>query len=434
MIIDKKITQITGNYKSTGEKESESQEIAITYSVISDSWYDGPKTIAAQGQAERITSATGNVLGWLKPDSYYCFGNEIDYNLTASEVKVSERTVLHADDEYTISINPDGINLNRNKSRFALIRWTVLQTFRKASSTTLTLTHSTEYEEEDFTVDVRTGKYILNSAGDPFPSKPKKRIPIFKFVLKRQEKENPLFKCQLYANVVNSDLWHGMKPGSVLMDSIGAEWKDNIWNVTYTFKYKNRGWGEKYLDFGKNERKEVKIDVKDRNGNFFERMVVRKVPIINPSTGTAVNEPVQLDGHGKYQPLKKNEMDPAKLVKKKSNAIEQLAGKNKELMEVRSEMISEMDRDLKMKEELLLEKIKELEKSLMDIEDEITKANRGEPVFDKNEKEIPADIFPPIKFPLGNEYFWKYHGLPFSRLNLPNPFLIQSQPIKTINK
>lgn len=291
MILDIRIIDLNGTFNA------DSPKLSITFSVISDDWRDGPVAIAIQGTSEQIMDSTGKVLGWLPRGQHYDFGNDIDYGLLAADVEVGDRKVLDADDEYTLHV----LDMKRNNNRSALIRWTVTQNFTKWSakndtpgngnengdpseSDMGTLDCSKEYYDVPFVRDARTGKLILNSAGDPFTPTPAMRRAIRGFVFTRREKKNRLSLYEQYENVVNSDTWHGASPGTVLMESILPKWDGNVFNVTYSFKYKADGWGEKYLDTGLRKL-------------ITENETKKRVPIMGDENAP-IDSPVKLDGKG----------------------------------------------------------------------------------------------------------------------------------------
>jgi hypothetical protein len=102
-----KITSHTGNYSA------DEASVSITFTVITDDWRDGPLAIVTQGVANNIVDDTGKVLGWLQRGRPYRFGNEIDERIVASDVEISDRKILDAENEYELKIKSDEILLQR---------------------------------------------------------------------------------------------------------------------------------------------------------------------------------------------------------------------------------------------------------------------------------------------------------------------------------
>ncbi len=276
----------------TGKYDLESNEVSITYHAYTDDWRDGPLAIAQKGTSSVIVDDLGDVQGWLRPGTPYQFANEIDLNIIASEVDVSERTVIKGDDKYDLRISGKNIQLARNLYREAEIRWTVRQTFKMRSrinqkpkdepsvDDNFTYDASKETYEVPFVRDAISGKLILNSAGDPFIPTPTTKKVIRCFALARKERINRVKFYEQYENVVNADSWYGAPPETILMESIIPKWDGSLFNVTYSYKYKEDGWREKYLDTGYRKR--------DESGVY---------PILSDS-GTQIESPARLDGKG----------------------------------------------------------------------------------------------------------------------------------------
>ncbi|HBT77614.1 MAG TPA: hypothetical protein DEB39_11990 [Planctomycetaceae bacterium] len=297
MIILKRIISVS--HKSDGANP----EASVTFHVFSDEWRDGPFQIAYQGISDTIIDADGKVNGWLRRREMYRFGNDYDGRIGAAEIEVSERKIIDGDDEYEIVLNAAGVELKPNTGRTAIIRWTVRQTFRKpspgkeepenepAANDPITVRISREFVEVPFLRDVRTGKLIVNSVGDPFIPTPMRQAVIRNYSVTRKERANPYAKADLYENVVNSDDWYGAAPGEMLLTTIDPDFDGSSFTVTYNFKYKKGGWGEKILDTGLR-----KFEVQQENGEAESKYV--PVRIMMQESNTPVEEPVRLDGHG----------------------------------------------------------------------------------------------------------------------------------------
>ena len=256
--------------------------------------------IGLQGQATGIIDDDGNVLGWLPGGAFYRFGNEVDARIVASEVEISDRHVIDADNEFNLILSENDIQLAPQANRSAIIMWKAKQVFKKRNPSTqqpendepseddpFTLRCGREFVEVPFLRDERSKKLILNSAGDSFIPTPTKQVAIRTYALTRKEWANPCAKADMYENVVNSDTWNGANPGTLLMTSIDPEWGGNIWTVTYNYRYRKDGWGEKYLDTGF-----YKLYGSDK----------KRVPILNKDGQTPVTEPAKLDGSGDVLP------------------------------------------------------------------------------------------------------------------------------------
>jgi hypothetical protein len=115
-----------------------------------------------------------------------------------------------------------------------------------------------------------------------FNPPPTYRKAVSVYSLSRTEYVNPIAKANIYRNVVNSDIFHGAAPGTVLMDSISpSKNKDGHWEVSYKFKFNPDGWQIELLDIGTMEL--------DDDG---------KLRTILDAESHAIQEPVKLDGNG----------------------------------------------------------------------------------------------------------------------------------------
>jgi hypothetical protein len=418
MIIDKRITAHTGRY------DSESADVSITFQVITDEWKDGPLAIAIQGttESDNVTDDTGKVNGWLGRGKPYRFGHELDKRIIASEVEVSDRKPLDADNEFSLKISKNQIGLERDEHRIALVQWTVKQNFKKPSfenqepkeddnsgeDDLFTLKYGKEWIDVPFVRDVRTGKLILNSAGDPFIPTPAMKKAVRTYTLTRKERVNNLKLYEKYENVVNEDEWYGARPGTVLMEAITPSWDGNIFTVDYSFKYNSDGWGEKYLDTGLRRLETEVITIPHTDTWTIEKITNTKhFPINAPGSQTPVEEPVKLDGKGqlpihrveKEYPFLDTEGNPAKD-----------PDTNEELWYETGEPDYVTDSGDK--------KYEKQYNNYPGVDLPFDPPSRKNPETEKWEK-IPIEE---------QHYFWKYKELPFSVLKIPNPYSVEPKP------
>ncbi len=277
MLIEKTLTAHTAN------NDIDNPSASATFIVVSDNWQDGPMDISLQGIADRITDADGNFCGWLAPGTSYCFNNKTDSRLVAGTVEVSDPKVKDMYGTYNLDIGPNGIIMRPGMTSDVRVYWTVKQKYVERPEYTIECKQDAkdDVEEVRFLYDFVTGKPVVNSAGDFFPSEPKMKIPLLVYEITRREKNNPMTVREQYTYAVNSDPWCGAVPGTVLINSILPKWNGNYWEVKYVLKYKQRGWGEKFLDEGKRQIK---------NG--------RSIPILDNKTNTLAQGAQKLDGHG----------------------------------------------------------------------------------------------------------------------------------------
>ena len=270
--------KLTGHTATNG---TQNPTVTTVYTVVSDDPLDGPMQISLQGLGENIADATGEILGWVRPGLYYQFGGFTDPRLMAGKIEVSDPKLLTSSAEYALQVGEDGIVVIPNPVTEPRIQWTVKQTFSEIPE--FTIECKQEVEEVRFLYDEVSGNPVVNSAGDFFPSEPKMKIPILVYEITRFEINNPVAKRESYTYAVNADVWCGAEPGTLLMDSVLPTWNGNQWNVKYVMKYKQRGWGEKYLDEGLREIKNGKL-----------------ISILDPNKGTDITNAVKLDGHGRF--------------------------------------------------------------------------------------------------------------------------------------
>lgn len=409
MIFDKRITSITGKF------DSESPEYTITYKILSDNWRDGPLAIQMQGVAKSIVDASGRVQGWLKQGEPWIFGNENDRRVKASAVEVSDRKVIDSDEEYEIYIRNGGIQFSRSEHRIVVAQWTVKQSFKKESpeneepdddpsiDDAFQLRTSKEYYDVAFTRDMRTGKPVTNSAGDPFRPALSRRKVIRVFSLTRKERPNNLKLYEQYEDIVNKDEWYGAQPGTILMESIIPDWDGSIFTVTYNFKYKADGWGEKYLDTGMRyvRTKETKYPVYDHVTGLLTwktKSIKEYFPILTDGTQTTAEEPEKLDGTG-HVPIRRKD---------------------------RQEAFVDFD-GFPMKDSDT---------------GEILYRETGDPILDEKGNEILYKNFPGIDLPFDppdtpakdRHYFWKYKELDLEPLRIPNPYKVKAKDKPTVTE
>jgi hypothetical protein len=291
------LTNISGSFSL------DAKEINLEWIVFSDAINDFSIAIAQQGTIyDSIDADTGQVIpaqmvvngeakGWLPPGSHYHLGNEYWLGAFAGALTVSDRKIIRGTNNRQIQIG-DGKVEYVPATPEGLVQWKVTQKYstneNKAGSDepsaddAFTMKMSVETEEVPFERDVLTGKLVVNSAKQFFspPTTIKRKINVYSIT--RREPGNPVWKAKTYTNVVNTEIWYNALPGTLLMESITCDFDGKAWsNVTYTFKEKLEGWQTMLLDAGTAEF--------DDDGNL--------VAILNDD-GTAVSEPVKLDGTG----------------------------------------------------------------------------------------------------------------------------------------
>ncbi len=281
---------------TSGSFQLDTKEVTIEWLVFSDNLNDFTVEIAKQGQVEEMI-VDGEAKGWLWPGSPYVLGNDTWPTAYASNVDVSERKIIRGDGQYEIEF-ADGTVRFAKIAPTGTVRWKVVQKFSTKSSDKgeenpsvddkITISVSKEFEDVPFERDIRTGKLVLNSAGEFFVPAAVMRKAKRRFAISRRENPNPLIKSDAYENVVNSDNWYGAAPGTLLMESITCDYNGESWeNVTYNMIYKADGWQTKILDTGLNER-----ESKDFHA------LGELVPITLGGSETSVASPAKLDGRG----------------------------------------------------------------------------------------------------------------------------------------
>ncbi len=296
MLIEKTLTA------HTASNDVDNPNASATFTVISDNWKDGPLEISLQGIADQITDTEGRLQGWLAPGSLYCFDGKVDERLFASAIEVSDPKVRDMYGTYNLDIGPDGVIMRPGMTSDFRVYWTVKQKYVERPEYSIDCKQETE--EVRFLYEFATGQPVVNSAGDFFPSEPKMKIPLMVYEITRREKNNPITIRELYTYTVNTDPWCGAAPGTVLIDSILPKWNGNYWEVKYILKYKQRGWGEKFLDEGTREIENGKL-----------------IPILDPSTGTAFQKVAKLDGHGRFPIQRDSQGNPILDEKGKKKAL-----------------------------------------------------------------------------------------------------------------
>jgi hypothetical protein len=289
MIIEKILTNVTGSFNL------DVKEVDLEWIVFSDTVADFSIAVAMQGTLPRGANMiqNGQAAGWLPPGDFYRLGNEWWTTCYAFGVDVSDRMLI-GDGGYAVT---SVTGYSKSAPVNAQVRWRVKQKFstnaqKKESENgnpsvddKITVRMNIELEEVPFLQDFVTGRLVVNSAGQFFNQPPtfKRKIPVF--TISRREMINPLNKAVAYTNVVNSDLYYGAPPGTLLMDTITCDYDGVAWsNVTYILKQKTEGWQSWYLDTGYSEvRNEKLINILDDEG----------VP---------VSEPAKLNGLGQKLP------------------------------------------------------------------------------------------------------------------------------------
>jgi len=301
MLIEKTLTA------HTAANDVDNPSAGATFTVVSDDWQDGPLEISLQGIADCITDSDGKLHGWLAPGAFYRFNGTTDERLIAGTIEVSDPKVRDVYGTYNLDIGPKGIVLRPGMASDVRVYWTVRQKYVERPEYTIECKH--EVEEVRFLYDWATGQPVANSAGDFFPSEPKMKIPLMVYEITRREWNNPISVRQLYTYSVNSDPWCGAAPGTVLIDSILPKWNGNYWEVKYVLKFKENGWGEKFLDEGLREIE---------NG--------KRIPITDPSTGTPFQKVVKLDGYGRFPVQRDSQGNPILDAQKKKLPLTDFPG------------------------------------------------------------------------------------------------------------
>lgn len=282
-IIETILTNITGNFAL------DKKEVTLEWLVFSDNLNDFAVAIAQQGTVESMI-VNGKAAGWLAPGKPYQLGNEQWETAFAGELSVSERKIIRGTGNYNIQIGGGTVGMVPITPS-GIVQWKVTQKYSTKENkeseendnteNPFTLKMSVELEEVPFERDIRTNKLILNSAKQFFNPPPTMKQKITTYSISRREYGNPVGKAKMYSNVVNSDNFYGAEAGTVLMESVTCHFDGKVWSeVSYTFKERLDGWQTYLLDTGTMEYKDEKL-----------------VAILNDD-GTAVSEPVKLNGSG----------------------------------------------------------------------------------------------------------------------------------------
>jgi hypothetical protein len=288
MIIETILTNITGSFAL------DKKEVTLEWLVFSDELNDFAAAIAQQGTVENMI-VNGKAKGWLAPGKPYQLGNEEWETAFAGDLNVSDRKIIRGTGNYEIQIGGETVVGGGTVgivpiTPSGIVQWKVTQKYSTKENkesqeddteNPFTLKMSVELEDVPFERDIRTGKLILNSAKQFFNPPPTMKRKITTYSISRREYGNPVGKAKAYSNVVNSDNFYGAAAGTVLMESVTCSFDGKVWSdVTYTFKERLDGWQTFLLDTGTMEYKDGKL-----------------VSILNDD-GTAVSEPVKLNGSG----------------------------------------------------------------------------------------------------------------------------------------
>jgi hypothetical protein len=278
--------------------------MSLEWIVFSDEINDFSIAIAQQGtlydtfdeQTQQVIPTemivNGEAKGWLPPGTHYHIGNEYWLGAFAGALTVSDRKIICGTGDRKIQISEGNIEYVPVTPR-GIVQWKVTQKYstnenkagqeEPSADDPFTMKMSVETEEIPFERDVLTGRLVVNSAKQFFSSPPTIKRKINVYSITRREPGNPVWKAKTYSNVVNADIWYNALPGTVLMESITCNYDGKKWSeVSYNFKEKIEGWQTMILDTGTAEL--------DDENNL--------VAILNDD-GTAVSEPVKLDGNGK---------------------------------------------------------------------------------------------------------------------------------------
>ena len=250
--------------------------------------FSGPNRTAGRTVQEMIGS-DGQAKGWLPPGAYYRLGNDEWEWAYADTVEIDERKVIKGNGNYNLRL-AGGIRLDSIPAE-GIVQWRARQRFsttappesRDHEDDPIIVKSYAEYEDAPFEADVRTGRIVQNSAGDRFNPPPVLKRKITVYNVSRLEIANPLWKSKLYSNVVNTEIFHGAMPGTLLMEAVSCDFDGRKWNVTYTIKERPEGWQTFLLDMGLNAI-----------------WGGRRIAILDDD-GVPITEPVKLDGYG--QPL-----------------------------------------------------------------------------------------------------------------------------------
>jgi hypothetical protein len=284
MIIETILTNISGNFSL------DKKEVTLEWLVFSNKLNDFAVAIAQQGTVENMI-VDGKAQGWLEPGKPYQLGNEKWDTVFAGELNISDRKIIRGTGNYKIQIDNDTIGIVP-VTPSGIVQWKVTQKFstrekpksseeeENEANNPFTLKMSVELEDMPFERDIRTEKLVLNSAKQFFNPPPTMKRKITTYSITRREYKNPVGNAKTYSNVVNADDFYGAAAGTLLMESVTCNFDGKMWEVTYTFKERLDGWQTYLLDMGTMEYKDDKL-----------------VSILNDD-GTAVTEPVKLNGSG----------------------------------------------------------------------------------------------------------------------------------------
>jgi hypothetical protein len=214
---------------SSGSADNRGQrKYTRKFSVQTNSVSDGPSVVI-----DYINTNSAALF------STYSRGNDSDSGSLVESIDVDEDGYLKwlASIRYS-TITPDEQKANENPTlRPADVRWNVKR-FNKP-----------------MTIDYN-GLTIVNSADDAFD--PPLEVEVVRQVLTISRNEgsfNPSLS-QEYANSINSDVWYGAEPGTVLCHPFEAErqYEQNMyfWRVTYQFEFDRDGFYAIVLDQGFN--------------------------------------------------------------------------------------------------------------------------------------------------------------------------------------
>lgn len=264
------------------------REYERVFTVITDSAYDGPKTVK-------------NAFGLPKYNEFYKTTNEED-----KEAFLEDKNADQIDESqkvWTVTCTFSTLTNNGNGG---------LELPVEPLNQTSTLEWGlVEYRElAIWGIDRETDKEaaVTNSAKDPVDGL---ELDAARLVLKISRYEgsfNP-FKAYQYANAVNSDDWYGFPKHTALMKPWRGVYKNQrgqpYWEVTYEIHFDFDTWDLRFLDTGIREFL-TQAEADQRNGQIKsysngkqKSNYVAGYNWIRNSDGTFVGEPVALDGKGK---------------------------------------------------------------------------------------------------------------------------------------
>ena len=275
-IIDLFLTDVQGTF------ESDTQEIRLEWVAFSDDIRKFAYGVMMEGMSHAD--------GWRAPGTPYHLGTDAIGSCLAEKIEVLDRKIIDGKGDYEIR----GVNYFERVNENAVVRYTVVQRYatpetednnvgnEPTENDKFTLKMSYEWEDMPLSHDVRDDRPVFNSAGAPFnpPVVRRRKIPIYSIT--RREYFNPLMKAKTHSNTVNTEIYLGAAPETLLMDSIVCDFDGKAWTVTYNIKERIEGWQTYVLDTG-----------------YYQRGLDGKLYSILGDDALPISEPVKLDGYGR---------------------------------------------------------------------------------------------------------------------------------------